>query len=60
MRSLGKINKCACFHIAEILTLFLTYQNMSNNSKPNENSTHHKQITLTNEEKWLKILSLSA
>lgn len=60
VRSLGKINKCACFHIAEILTLFLSYQNMSNSSEPNENSTHQKQITFINEEKWLKILSLSA
>lgn len=58
--SIWKINKCVCFHIAEILTLFCSYWNMSASSEPNENSTHQNQIMFIMSRNGWKFWILSA
>lgn len=52
--------KQTCFHIAEILTLFFSYQNTPASSETNENSTHQNQIMFIMSRNGWKFWRLSA
>lgn len=53
-------NKQTYFHIAEIFTLFFSYQNTPASSETNENSTHQSQIMFVMSRRGWKFWVLSA